>query len=121
MKITDLIIDPRSLGNKLWLVEVTPAYEYGKDERRTDTITGYRYSVALPDTVTVLPVIQRCILQAICHLKSNTETCSRTAWKPGVLLSAVFIRCLNIGLTARCGKSSTKEMWENEKYRKRTP
>ena len=49
MKITDLIIDPRSLGNKLWLVEVTPAYEYGKDGRRTDTITGYRYSVALPE------------------------------------------------------------------------
>ena len=33
MKITDLIIDPKSLGNKLWLVEVTPAYEYGKDGR----------------------------------------------------------------------------------------
>ena len=49
MKITDLIIDPKSLGNKLWLVEVTPAYEYGKDGRRTDTITGYRYSVALPE------------------------------------------------------------------------
>ena len=24
MKITDLIIDPRSLGSKLWLVEVSP-------------------------------------------------------------------------------------------------
>lgn len=69
--------------------------------------------------MTVLPVIQGCILQAICHLKSNAETCSGTAWKPGVLLSAVFIRRLNIGLTARCGKSSTKEMWKNEKYRKK--
>ena len=47
MKITDLIIDPRSLGSKLWLVEVSPAYEY-KDNRRTDSITGYRYSIALP-------------------------------------------------------------------------
>ena len=28
MKITDLIIDPRSLGSKLWLVEVSPAYDY---------------------------------------------------------------------------------------------
>ena len=28
MKITDLIIDPRSLGSKLWLVDVSPAYEY---------------------------------------------------------------------------------------------
>lgn len=48
MKITDLIIDPCSLGNKLWLVDVSPAYEY-KDNRRTDTITGYRYAVAMPE------------------------------------------------------------------------
>lgn len=48
MKITDLIIDPKSLGSKLWLVDVTPAYEY-KDNRRTDTVTGYRYAVAMPE------------------------------------------------------------------------
>lgn len=47
MKITDLIISPKSLGSKLWLVGVTPAYEY-KDGKRTDTVTGYRYIVALP-------------------------------------------------------------------------
>ena len=45
MKITDLIIDPRSLGSKLWLVEVSPAYEY-QNNRRTDTVTGYRDTVA---------------------------------------------------------------------------
>ena len=28
MKITDLIIDPKSLGSKLWLVDVSPAYGY---------------------------------------------------------------------------------------------
>ena len=39
MKITDLMIDPRSLGEKLWLVDVSPAYEY-KDNRRTDTVLG---------------------------------------------------------------------------------
>ena len=48
MKITDLKIDPRSLGNKLWLVDVAPAYEY-KEGKRTDNITGYRYSIALPE------------------------------------------------------------------------
>ena len=48
MKITDLIIDPRSLGNKLWLVDVTPAYEY-QINKRTDTVLGYRYAVALPE------------------------------------------------------------------------
>ena len=48
MKITDLIIDPRSLGNKLWLVDVTPAYEY-QNNKRTDTVLCYRYAVALPE------------------------------------------------------------------------
>jgi len=48
MKITDLIIAPNSLGSKLWLVDVAPAYEY-KDGRRTDSITGYRYVIALPE------------------------------------------------------------------------
>ena len=48
MKITDLIIDPKSLGSKLWLVEVSPAYEY-QNNRRTDTVLGYRYAVALPE------------------------------------------------------------------------
>jgi len=46
MKITDLIIDAKSLGNKLWLVDIVPAYEY-KDNRRTETITGYRYAVCM--------------------------------------------------------------------------
>ena len=48
MKITDLVISPASLGNKLWLVDVTEAYEY-KDNKRTDTVTGFRYAVALPE------------------------------------------------------------------------
>ena len=48
MKITDLIIDPRSLGSKLWLVDVSPAYEY-QNNKRTDTVLGYRYAVALPE------------------------------------------------------------------------
>lgn len=48
MKITDLMIDPKSLGQKLWLVAVNPAYEY-RDNRRTDTISGYRYEIAMPE------------------------------------------------------------------------
>ena len=35
MKLQDLIIDPRSLGSKLWLVDVAPVYEY-KDNKRTE-------------------------------------------------------------------------------------
>jgi len=48
MKLTDLIIDNRSIGTKFWLVDVMPCYEY-KDGKRTDTISGYRYAVALPE------------------------------------------------------------------------
>lgn len=48
MKLSDLIIDPKTLGESLWLVNVTPAYEY-KDNRRTDTIAAYKYTVAMPD------------------------------------------------------------------------
>lgn len=48
MKITDLIISPASLGGKLWLVDVTPSYEY-RDGHRTENVSGYRYSIAMPD------------------------------------------------------------------------
>ena len=48
LKITDLIIDPKSLGSKYWLTDVAPVYEY-KNNQRTDTITGYRYTIALPE------------------------------------------------------------------------
>lgn len=47
LNIRDLRIDPASLGTKKLLVDVAPAYEY-KDGKRTDTVTGYRYIVALP-------------------------------------------------------------------------
>ena len=46
LNIRDLKIDNASLGDKMLLVEVVPAYEY-KDKQRTDTVTGYRYVVCL--------------------------------------------------------------------------
>jgi len=48
LNIRDLKIDNASLGRKMLLVEVVPAYEY-KDKQRTDNITGYRYVVCLVD------------------------------------------------------------------------
>lgn len=48
MKVTDLIIDPKSLGEKLWLVSVEPAYLY-RNNVRTNEIVGYRYTVAMPE------------------------------------------------------------------------
>lgn len=48
LNIRDLRIDPASLGAKKLLVDIAPAYEY-KEGKRTDTLTGYRYVVALPE------------------------------------------------------------------------
>jgi len=48
VKITDLIISPESLGKRFWLVGVAPVYVY-QNGLRTDAISGYRYTVALPD------------------------------------------------------------------------
>ncbi len=48
LNIRNLRIDPTSLGTQKLLVDVSPAYAY-KDNKRTDTVTGYRYTVALPE------------------------------------------------------------------------
>ena len=47
LKITDLRIDPNSLGGVYLLAEISPSYEYKQGERTTN-INGYKYSVALP-------------------------------------------------------------------------
>lgn len=47
LRITDLKIDVASLGNNFLLVDVVPAYVY-VDNKRTDTIVGYKYVCALP-------------------------------------------------------------------------
>ncbi|WP_455259742.1 hypothetical protein [Ruminococcus sp.] len=47
LKITDLRIDPNSLGEVFLLAEISPSYDY-KDGERTTNINGYKYSVALP-------------------------------------------------------------------------
>ena len=44
LKITDLEVKSQSLGNKFWLVEVSPAFAY-----LNNRILGYRYTVALPE------------------------------------------------------------------------
>ena len=48
LRIQDVIIDPRSLGGKFWLTEVSPVHAY-QNGQRTDTISGYRYNIALPE------------------------------------------------------------------------
>lgn len=49
MKITEIRIDPkRTLGEKLWVVDVKPVYEY-RDGRRMENILGYRYETVLPE------------------------------------------------------------------------
>ncbi len=48
MKLTELIIDTRTLGKKLLLVDVSPYYAYAEG-KKTEVVEGYRYTVALPD------------------------------------------------------------------------
>lgn len=48
INIRDLRIDPASLGGRMLLVDITPAYVY-KDGIKTKDISGYKYAVALPE------------------------------------------------------------------------
>ena len=49
MEIKNLVIDAnRSVGKNLVLVDVAPIKSY-IDGRRTDEVSGYRYTVAMPD------------------------------------------------------------------------
>ncbi len=48
LNITKAIISPKTLGRKQLLVEVLPIYLYDGG-KRSETITGYRYTVVLPD------------------------------------------------------------------------
>ncbi len=48
LSLRDVRIDPSSLGEKLILVDVKPAYEYAGGNR-TDKLLGYRYEVCLPE------------------------------------------------------------------------
>jgi len=46
LRITDLKIDPKSLGATMLIADISPSYAY-KDGERTDKLEGYRYSVVL--------------------------------------------------------------------------
>lgn len=48
IKITDVIIDSKTLGRKLMLVDVKPAFAYSNGER-TNEISGYKYTVVCPE------------------------------------------------------------------------
>ena len=49
LNLSELIIDPRSVGKKLFLVAVKPVYDYREGHRVSDEPVGYKYEVALPD------------------------------------------------------------------------
>lgn len=48
LRINDVIIDLRTVGNKFWLTEIVPVHAFANGQR-TDTISGHKYVVALPD------------------------------------------------------------------------
>lgn len=49
LNLSELIIDPRSVGRKLFLVAVKPAYDYKDGHRISDEPVGYKYEIALPE------------------------------------------------------------------------
>ena len=49
MNLSNLRIDPASLGRTKYLVGVKPVYKFNEQKERTNEIEGYRYEVALPD------------------------------------------------------------------------
>ena len=48
MKLSDLIIDPASLGKRFWLVDVIPSYAY-QNGQRTDTCLLYTSTVLVQE------------------------------------------------------------------------
>lgn len=48
LKLTELIIDPKSLGNRFLLVGIENTYNYENGEK-TSTQNGCKYTVMLPD------------------------------------------------------------------------
>ena len=43
LNLSELIIDPRSVGKKLFLVAVKPVYDYREGDRSADVPVGYKY------------------------------------------------------------------------------
>lgn len=48
MKLTSLVINPVSLGERMWLTEIRPVYAYINNVK-TNEIIGHKYSLVLPD------------------------------------------------------------------------
>lgn len=49
LNLSELIIDPRSVGKKLFLVGIKPVYEYKDGHRVSDEVVGFKYDIALPE------------------------------------------------------------------------
>lgn len=49
LNLSELIIDPRSVGKKLFLVGIKPVYEYKDGHRVSDEVVGFKYDIAMPE------------------------------------------------------------------------
>lgn len=49
LNLSELIIDPRSVGRKLFLVAVKPVHEYVNGKRISEKPIGFKYEVAMPE------------------------------------------------------------------------
>lgn len=76
MKITDLIIDPKSLGSKLWLVDVLPAYEYmenNQQSRKWTLVINHPLEVGL-DHAAIAEILQKFIPTYYCMADEISAT-----------------------------------------------
>lgn len=89
-KASDIVIDAnKTFGSKLWLVEVAPYYEY-KDGEKTNTVSGYKYTVALPERNLEKVGVKIAGAQLVDQPKGYVE-CKFTNLEAGVYLQGTSI------------------------------
>lgn len=49
LNLSNLIIDPKSVGKKLFLVGIKSVYNYENGKRVFDEVVGFKYDIALPE------------------------------------------------------------------------
>ena len=119
LKITDLKIDPNSLGDVFLLAEISPSYDY-KDGERTTNINGYKYSVALPklrfEKISIKVPLEK---KNTPLFDINSENPIPTGIKVGFKNIEVksYFSNGNINVTASADDVFVIKGWKNEEYK----
>ena len=112
LSIRDLKIDPASLGSTMLLVDVLPVYAYNSGVR-SDTVTGFRYMVALPSHALEKLGVK---IDGPCQMEKPTEFVSvvftdldvsvyESGGKVGITAKAASIRLADASGKVQCALS----------------